>query len=302
MRLDKIDLNLFVVFDAVYRERNVTRVAQRLHLTQPAVSNALGRLRQTFDDPLFIRTPTGMQPTPVADSVINDVRKALGLLRDSVGVNARFDPATSQQTFRLGMNELAQMLLLPHLQHRLTELAPQANLQCYYVDRTSAVEELRSGGLDVLLETPQFNARELSHLALGELHYQVAMRPGHPLANKPLSLEDYLQARHLLVSGRRRGRGQADVALNNLGHTREIALRLQGYSVAAAVTEEGDLLWTVPEPMARQRGLHIAELPFQCEPLQFNLYWLREADEDPANRWIRGQVAEAFQQGLSTPG
>lgn len=300
MRLDKIDLNLFVVLDAVYRERNVTRVAERLNLTQPAVSNALGRLRQTLDDPLFIRTPSGMQPTPVADSVIGDVRRALGLLRDSASVNARFEPATSQKTFRLGMNELAQLLALPHLQACFEQLAPMATLQCYYVDRTAAVEDLKSGALDLLLETPQVNARELSHLPLGELHYRVAMRVGHPLAPGPISLEDYLRARHLLVSGRRRGRGQADVALNNLGHSRSIALRLQGYSVAAAATAAGDLLWTAPEAMARQRGLHVTALPFACEPLSFNLYWPREADRDPASRWLRERVEDAFTRGLST--
>lgn len=300
MRLDKIDLNLFVVLDAVYRERNVTRVAQRLNLTQPAVSNALGRLRQTFGDPLFIRTPSGMQPTPVADSVIGDVRRALSLLRDSAGVNARFDPASSQKTFRLGMNEMAQLLSLSHLQRRFDELAPLASLQCYYVDRASAVEDLRSGGLDLLLEAPQVNSRELSHRPLGELPYRVAMRRGHPLSAGQVGLADYLGARHLLVSGRRRGRGQADVALNNLGHSREVVLRLQSYSVAAAVTAAGDLLWTVPEAMARQFDLHICELPFDCEPLRFNLYWPREADRDPASCWLRELVAGSFARGLSS--
>lgn len=299
MRLEKIDLNLFVVLDAVYRERNVTRVAQRLHLTQPAVSNALGRLRQTFDDPLFVRTPEGMQPTPLADSIIADVRKALGLLRDSVVDNAHFDPSASTKRYRLGMNELAQMLVLPQLQARVSREAPLAGLQCYYVDRATALEELKSGGLDLVLEVPQAGARELSHRPLGELPYVVAMRPGHPLAAGPLSMDDYLGARHLLVSGRRRGRGHPDVALQALGLQRDISVRVQGYTVGAAITAADDLLWTVPAAMALHTQLHRCALPFECQPLRFNLYWPREAEQDPASRWIRERVAEAFSTGLS---
>ena len=99
MRLDRVDLNLFVVFDALYRERSVTRVATHLNLTQPAVSNALSRLRQTFEDPLFVRSPDGMAPTPVADSVVADVKEALALLSRSVAVNAHFDPVRAEKVF-----------------------------------------------------------------------------------------------------------------------------------------------------------------------------------------------------------
>ena len=299
MRLDKIDLNLFVVLDAVYRERNVTRVAQRLHLSQPAVSNALGRLRQTFDDQLFVRTPGGMQPTPVADNVIGDVRKALGLLHDSVGVNARFDPRTSRKTFRLGMNDLAQLMILPVLQRRLAELAPGASVSVYYIDRDTSTEELKSSALDLLLESPQINARELSQHPLVQFEYVVAMRPEHSLASGPLSMEDYLQARHVHVSGRRRGRGQADVALHTLGQQRDIAIRVQNYSVAAAITAANDLLWTVPAQMASTTDLHVAELPFQCAPLELNLYWPRGATDDPASCWIRKLLTEELKKGLS---
>lgn len=298
MRLEKIDLNLFVVFDAIYRERSVTRVAQRLHLTQPAVSNALGRLRQTFDDPLFVRTTAGMQPTPLADTIVTDVRKALGLLRDSVAVSAEFDPAASTKTYRLGMNELSQMLLLPELQARISREAPLVTLQCYYVDRASALDDLKSGDLDLVLDVPQASVRELAHRPLGELPYVVAMRRTHPLAAGPLQLDDYLAARHLLVSGRRRGRGQADVALQALGLQRDIAVRVQGYTVGAAITASDDLLWTAPAAMALQSQLHVSTLPFDCQPLRLHLYWPREADQDPTSCWMRDRVAGIFSAGL----
>lgn len=184
MRLEKVDLNLFVVLDAIYREGSVTKVAGLLNLTQPAVSNALNRLRQVFDDQLFVRTPAGMVPTPVADSVIADVRKALQLLGDSVGASARFDPEASAKNFRLGMNDMAEALVLPSLQKRLKEIAPGVSITSYYTDRKLAIEELKSGSLDLLLDAPLVNAREFGTQLVGQLAYVVVMSRSHPLAGK----------------------------------------------------------------------------------------------------------------------
>ncbi len=305
MRLDRIDLNLFVVFDALYRERGVTRVAQQLHLTQPAVSNALSRLRQTFDDQLFVRTPQGMQPTPVADNVIGDVRRALGLLGKSVGVNARFDPATSEKAFRLGLNDLGQWLLLPTLQQRVRRAAPRVSLSTYYQDRHSAAEALKASDLDLLVDAPQVNAREFHHRPLVTMPYVVAMRPDHPLAHGTLSLERYLEAAHIHVSSRRRGRGHADIALHTLGEKREVAMRVQHYLVAEQITRHSDLLWTVPRILAERLSLTFRDTPFALEPMRWHLYWSRSAADDPANRWLRDRVAEslaAVMGDAETPG
>ncbi|NIB43086.1 LysR family transcriptional regulator [Pseudomaricurvus alkylphenolicus] len=294
MRLDKVDLNLFVVFDAIYRERGVTKVAQLLHLTQPAVSNALSRLRQTFDDQLFVRTPEGMVPTPVADNVIGDVRKALALLSKSVGVNARFDPATSEKTFRLGMNDLAQSLLLPRLRQQIALDAPGVGIHSYYVDRQSAAEDLKSGALDLLLDAPEFNARELSTRRLISLPYVLAMRPDHPLAGRDITLQDYVQAQHLHVSSRKKGRGQADVALHARGEKRDITVRVHNYLVAADIALHNDLVWTVPRVMAERTGLSIKQVPFDMEPLSWNLFWSKSAGDDPANQWMRTLIKQVL--------
>ena len=299
MRLDRIDLNLFVIMDAIYRERSVTKVAQQLNLTQPAVSNALSRLRQTFDDPLFVRTPEGMMPTPVADSVIADVRKALGLLNRSVGINARFDPLRSDKKFRLAMNDLAQSLVLPRLQARVRELAPSVTLSSFYIDRQSAVEELKNGSLDLLLDAPEVNARDLGQQAVTQLPYVVAMRPQHPLANTDMTLEDYLANEHVHVSSRRTGRGQADIGLHALGVSRPIAMRVQHYRVAEEVVRANDLLWTVPKILADRTNLIQQPLPFDVEPLRWNLFWSRSAADDPANLWLRELMVEVLQP-LST--
>jgi len=291
MRLNKLDLNLFVIFDAIYRERNVTRAASQLSLTQPAVSNALSRLRQSFDDPLFVRTPNGMAPTPVADGAIGDIRKALELMRNTVDVQSRFEPSKSQTVFHLGMNDLAEALLLPSLHESIRFDSQNVSITSYYVAREKAAEELKAGKIDLLLDAPVNNARGLKVQPLRELPYAVAMRSDHPLAKKNISLNDYLAAEHLHVSSRRKGRGQVDVALNRVGKQRQIAVRIQNYLVAAKVAQETDLLWTTPKVLAASLNLHSVSLPFEVDPLVWNLYWSRSTEEDPANRWLRAKLA-----------
>jgi len=291
MRLNKIDLNLFVIFDAIYRERNVTRAASQLSLTQPAVSNALSRLRQSFDDPLFVRTPHGVAPTPVADGAIGDIRKALELMRSTVDVQSRFDPSKSQTVFHLGMNDLAEALLLPRLHDSIRLDSQNVSITSYYVAREKAAEELKAGKIDLLLDAPVNNARGLKVQPLRELPYAVAMRSDHPLAKKNISLNDYLAAEHLHVSSRRQGRGQVDIALNRVGKQRQIAVRIQNYLVAAKVALETDLLWTTPKVLAKALNLHSVSLPLEVDPLVWNLYWARSTQEDPANRWLRRKLA-----------
>jgi DNA-binding transcriptional LysR family regulator len=295
MRLDKVDLNLFVLFDAIYREKSVTRAAAQLNLTQPAASNALSRLRQTFGDPLFVRVPGGMAPTPVADSVVGSVREALTLLSRSVGVNAQFDPARAEKTFRLGMNDLAESLILPRLHAALVNLAPNISVTSYYVARESATEELKAGLIDLLLDAPVVNTRELNQQPLAEFPYVLAVRRGHPLMGESISMEQYLGGQHLHVSSRRRGRGQVDIALNRLAKKRNTVMRVQNYLVAARITQETDLLWTAPRSLVERLPLASVALPFQVEALAWNLYWSKNVEDDPANRWMRKLIQTVAQ-------
>ena len=300
MRLDKVDLNLFVIFDAIYRDRSVTRVAQRLSLTQPGVSNALSRLRQTFDDPLFVRTPTGMMPTPVADSVVTDVRKALVLLGKSVGAAARFDPQLAEKQFCIGMNDLAQMLLLPPLRDLFRQSAPNCSLHIYYADRNSAAEDLKSGKVDLLLDSPKLlNTRELEKEALAKLPYVIGAGRRHHGKLKSMTLDSYLSSDHLHVSSRRKGLGQVDVALQALGEKRVIKMQVQSYLVAASVAQQTDLIWTVPEVLAQTTGLKLFELPFNVEPLEWALFWHKSATDDPANLWFRKCVEAVVRKSIN---
>ncbi|MEM1402253.1 MAG: LysR family transcriptional regulator [Pseudomonadota bacterium] len=290
MRLENIDLNLFVVFEAMHRERNVTRVANQLNITQPAVSNILARLRDAFGDPLFVRSSEGMNPTPVADGLIGDVRKALDLMRKSIGQNTPFSPSECEKTFRLGMNDLAEFLFLPQLYKQLKSEAPMATLTSFYAARETATEDLKTGKLDLLVDAPAVNARDLQQRAVAGFPYVALMRSDHPLLAKRLTLNTYLGADHLHVSSRRTGRGHVDIALNRLGKRRGVSMRVQNYLVAEKIMAETDLIWTAPKILADALSLRWRTLPFDVEPLTWCLYWSKSADSDPANRWFREQV------------
>jgi len=294
MRLDRIDLNLFVIFEAIYRERSVTKVAHSLNMTQSGVSNALRRFRETVDDPLFVRTSEGMQPTPVADSVILDVRSGLEAFSRSIGKNAKFDPLHAEKVFHLGMNDLAQSLVLPSLRRVLREQAPNIGISTYYVDRHAAAQELKSGMLDLLIDAPDVQSRDLELQPLVKLPYVVAMRPEHELASAQLNLDNYLSAEHIHVSSRRHGRGQADVALKALGESRKIMMQVQNYWVASSIVQQSDLLWTVPRVLAEKTDLHTVEVPFQVDPLQWGLYWPKSASNDPSFQWLRSLIVDLF--------
>ncbi|HLT05783.1 MAG TPA: LysR family transcriptional regulator [Pseudomonas sp.] len=293
MGLSKVDLNLFIVFDAIYSEGNLTRAGQIVGITQPAVSNALARLRDTFNDPLFMRTAQGMVPTPMAQNIIGPVRQALQLLRVSVQESRTFNPAEATKTFRISMTDLSEALLLPPLLQRLERLAPQVRIESTLARRKETTSELAAGRLDFAVDVPLNSDPQVRHVQLMEDRFVCAMRPGHPLAERTPSLEDYLAAGHIHISSRRNGLGYVDLALGKMGRRRRIALHSPHYLMATRVVLDTDLLLTVPERFAHQQSLRVAELPLTDIPrLASHLYWHESTDQDPANRWLREQLIE----------
>ncbi|GGO87636.1 transcriptional regulator [Marinobacterium nitratireducens] len=290
MRLSRVDLNLFIVFDTIYNVRNLTRTAEILSITQPAVSNALSRLRKTFDDQLFVRTPKAMVPTPVADNIAVQVREALQLLNLSIQEGNHFSPGTSDKVFRLSMNDLPEALLLPALEEKLQASAPGLGIQSHYHSRKEFPDALASGTLDLAIDVPLLNDPQLCHQPLFTDEYVCMVRNDHPLVGEELTLETYLALGHILVSSRPSGVGQVDAAVNNLGLARKIKLRVKHYMVAPLVALRTDLALTVPSRLARQYDARILKLPFDMPPLEWHLYWHKSADLDQANRWFREQL------------
>lgn len=296
MKLPKVDLNLFVVFDTVYTERNLTRAARVLHITQPAVSNALKRLRAAFGDPLFVRTPRGVAPTPVADNIAARVKEALHMLNVSLTEGEKFAPQRSEKVFVLALHDIDEAILLPGLVEQLQAAAPSVSLECVAVPRDELERELASGSLDFALDVPLFSVPMLCRRLVSAERYVCAMRPGHPAAGEPLTLEHYLDLEHIHVSTRRQGVGHIDRALERLGRARNIKLRMMSYMAAPQVVASTDLALTIPRSLALMYGLTTLELPFEVGTLDQYLYWHRNADEDRANAWMRGVLLGALSE------
>ena len=299
MRLDKIDLNLFVVFDTIYTERNLTRAAEVLSITQPAVSNSLNRLRKALNDQLFVRTPQAMMPTPVADNIIGQVREALTLLTASVQENDVFEPDKAERTFKFSMNDMAESLLLPPLLKQLHQQSPGIKIISYPHERREIATDLASGQLDFAIDIPVLSNSHLCHQRLTSIHSVCAVREGHPIGNKKLTLEDYLGLSHILVSSRRQGLGLVDIVLNRLGRKRDISLRISHHLVAQEIALNSDLALTLPRSLAERNGFTILELPFTLDPLNWHLYWHKSADNDPANLWVREQIRSALVNSMT---
>jgi DNA-binding transcriptional LysR family regulator len=291
------------VFDTVYAERNLTRAARVLHITQPAVSNALKRLRAAFGDPLFVRTPRGVAPTPVADNIAARVKEALYMLNISLTEGEKFAPQRSEKVFALAVHDIDEAVLLPGLMERLQAAAPGVALECVAVPRDELERELASGSLDFALDVPLFSVPMLCRQLVSAERYVCAMRPGHPAAAGPLTLERYLDLQHIHVSTRRQGVGHIDRALERLGRARNIKLRMMSYMAAPKVVASTDLVLTIPRSLAFMYGLTTRELPFEVGTLDQYLYWHRNADEDRANAWMRGILLGALSaRGLSAVG
>ena len=292
MSLPKTDLNLFLVFDVVYEERNLTRAAHLLHITQPAVSNALKRLRLAFNDPLFVRTPRGVAPTPVADNIAGQVKEALNLLSISLNESAKFLPRVSDKVFALGVHDIEEAVLVPRLMERLEAMAPCVSLECLSVPRDELERELAAGTLDFALDVPLFSVPQLCRQLVSAERYVCALRPGHPAAAEALTLERYLELNHVHVSTRRQGVGHIARALERLGRSRTIRLRMMSYMAAPQVVASTDLALTIPRTLASMYGLTALELPFEVGTLDQYLYWHKNADEDRANTWMRGVLLD----------
>ncbi len=292
MRLSQIDLNLFIVFDAIYQQRNLTRAAEVLCITQPAVSNALSRLRTSLDDPLFVRTSQGMSPTPLAENIVGRVQEALQLLNSSVSEGELFNPQETDKVFRLSMNDMAEAMILPALLERLQTVAPNIGIESYYVPRENAERELSAGTLDFAFDAPLISGAQICTKPMVRQRYACVVRHDHPQVGDSLTLDDYLALDHIQVSSRRKGASYVDMSLNRLGRQRRVKTRVQHYQVAPLLVGQTDLALTIPMSMARKYDLKVLELPFNLPPLDLHLYWHTSSDHDKASQFMRQLLEE----------
>lgn len=294
-----IDLNLFRVFVEVWRAESLTQAARKLHLTQPAVSNALARLRAHFDDPLFVRDGRRMLPTPRARAVAPQVLSALAVLEDAAQAQpAAFDPGRSTRRFTLGMREVVESAVVPELGQLCARSAPGLALHSVRFERKELARLLYSGALDAAIDVQMPIRGGVHHRPLFQEELCLALRRGHPLERSRLiSQSAFLSARHVAVSARARGTTLEDVLLAQQGLSREVAVRCQHYYAACALVSQTDLLLIAPRRYVERLHAHLdlalLPLPVPLPKLELTLYWHESPVRDPGLHWLIEQICAA---------
>jgi DNA-binding transcriptional LysR family regulator len=296
VNINDVDLNLLRAFDAVLRDRSVTVAAARVGLTQPALSNALARLRTLFGDALFVRTPRGMHPTPYAQSIADPVRRALGLIEATLTQARDFDPALSDRAFRMHMSDIGEMVFLPPLLERLRRAAPNVKVETRTVPESELPEALAAGEIDVAIGfLPGLRAPVRSEPIFID-PYVCLMRADHPAAGARLSRRQFLEASHALVSSAGSGHRVIEEAMLAAGMHRKIALRVPHFTVVPMILERTDLIVTVPRRVARifegAGRFRSLPAPVAIPRAVVRVHWHDRFGGDPGNRWLRDLMVE----------
>ena len=298
MNIRNLDLNLLRVFEAIAREGSVTAAAARLGLTQPAVSNALARLRQALGDPLFVRTPRGMRPTPLAGLLGEPVHRALALLEQALAGTPGFDPATSARSFRFYMSDIGEIFFLPPLVERVRQLAPGVHLEAVALAPGEIGEALATGRIDLAIGfLPELHGA-VRRQGMFRDPYVCLLRADHPRIGARLTRAQFQDAQHALVASPGSGHRVIEQALARRGLQRHIALRVPHFTVLPEVLARTDLLLTLPGRIARvfaqDRPLRILEPPVAIPPADVALHWHERFDRDPALGWLRSLLLSMF--------
>ncbi len=296
MRLAGIDLNLLTALDALLEESNVTRAARRLGVSQPAASHALSRLRELLGDPLLVRTPAGMQPTPRASSLRPALRAALAAAEAVLQPSPAFDPATATRTFVATIPDQAGFQLLPKLATRLAEEAPGVRVELRPSPRDVGLA-LGTGDLELVVgvfEHPPPAA--LREQALWRETFACVVRRGSRGARGTLDLARYLDVPHLVVAPRGTPGSIVDDALARAGVQRRVAMIIPQFLIAPAVVAASDLMWTAPAGLARAFAellpLTVREPPLELPGFTVAVRWHVRLDRDPGLAWLRGVICE----------
>ena len=286
----RIDLNLVVVFEAIYAMRNLTAAGKRLGLSQPAMSHALSRLRWAFKDPLFVRLPRGLQPTPFADEIAPTLVEGLAAIRGSFERTA-FDPATSTRTFTIAMADIGEVAHLPRVFAAAHAQAPQVRIRTVEIAPEEARAALAEGRVDVALGVNLPAGTPFRDALLVEHGYATIARAGHASIRSRLTLGQFRKADHLLVmpTGPTKHGEVIERALIKVGA--RIALEVAHFHPVAAIVTQSDLIATIPRGLADTLGqlvdIRIFTPPVALPKVRISLYWHERYQRDPGNVWLR---------------
>lgn len=293
--LRMIDLNLLVALDALLTERQVTRAANRVGMSQPAMSNALARLRELFGDPILVRTSRGMEPTSrglqIADATAQILRQVERVFEDGQD----FDPATAERRFALRMSDLLEALLLPRLLNLLERSAPRCSMEILHLPPEQTVQALEENTIDAAVSTGLRTPATILSSVLFEDRMVCVMRRGHRALSRKWSLETFLALRHVRVSISPTDTRFVDSGLTALKRTRDVALNTPHWLMLPAVLIQSDLVSVMSERLAKSFAnvypLAARPLPFKADPIRWTLYWHQRNQSSRAHIALRDMLA-----------
>ena len=298
MNVSDLDLNLLRAFDAIATEGSVTIAGERIGLSQPAMSNALSRLRQLFDDPLFVRTPRGMRPTPFAQQLAQPVREALRLIQAALQQHAGFEPGSSSNTFRFHMSDIGEMVFLPGLLERVKREAPGVKIEVVRIPIKEVHAALEAGELDLAIGFLPGLTTGMRQQSLFRDHYVCMLRADHPVVGARISAKQFREAAHVLVSYAGTGHQVIEETFVAQGLSARIAARVPHFLVVPMILARTDLIVTVPSRVAAifaQTGnFKILPLPLRMPSFEVRLHWHQRFHQDPANRWLREAMTDLY--------
>ena len=298
-----LDVKLLRLFDLLYTTGSVTRAAEKLGQSQPTVSIWLAKLRVALHDPLFVRTPSGMQPTPRADALIATAREALEHLRRLSEWQPKFMPAEAQRRFRICMTDASHVTLLPQLLAHVREVAPQVALVATRIDGATA-HALAAGEADLALGLIPDLESGFYQQTLYEQDWVCLVNARHPRITKTLTLRQYKEESHIAVAY---GTGQQllEAALQRQRIQRRELLEIPGFLGLPAIVSTTDLIATLPrmigESLAKSAGLAVHDCPVAVPSFLVKQHWHARYHADPANRWLRGVCAALFLRQAARP-
>ena len=299
--LRKLDLNLLLTLNALLIERNVTRAAARLHLSQPSVSVQLGKLRTAFDDPLLLPGPRGMLPTARALALLAPLQAVLAQLELVLQPEAAFDPATAQVRWNLAAADAAEYAILLPMLPGLRAQAPLSRMAVFEAVPARMAQDLENGQVDLGFLAQEEAPPGLRHRTLFTEHYVVAGRHGHPLLQSPPGLDRFCALEFIVVSPNGGGfRSKVDTALEQLGRRRQVVLSVPHFLIVPPLLEASDMVALLPSRLLKNAlgALRTWEPPVALPDYDVAMVWHERMHLDPAHRWLRERILASLQAPL----
>jgi DNA-binding transcriptional LysR family regulator len=295
--MKNLDLNLLIVFNELFKRRSVSAVASSINLTQPAVSNALRRLRESLNDELFVKTSRGMVPTPFALQFAEPIAYALNSIQSTLDQNINFDPLSSSRTFNVAMSDIGEIYFIPILIKHLSEIAPNINIRTYRTSGEDLKEKMEDGEIDLAVGLLPDLKSGFFQRRLFNQKYVCLTRSGQEYGKK-LSLKKFLEADHVAIDAVGTGHSEIETILNRMGYSRNIVMHVPHFVAVGHILSASNLIATVPEKFAdcctAPFNLTAYPHPIDLPSIMINIFWHGRFHKEAGNQWLRSVFADLF--------